>query len=298
MPKRCKPKITGDATLVARDGSPNLYIQYYDQSSRRIRIVSSGEKTRAAAEAAWPGIRFVERSPADSKDASTQDRVMIRTALDYYWKKHASKLASSVQASIATKHLKSHFGDATVSSLEDDDAQQEYVLARHIDGVAERTIDRELSVLRAAVRLFAEKHPGAPCPRIHHVALPPSISTWLEAEEVDRLLREAKSPHLYLFILLMLATAGRPSAIYDLRWDQIDFRSRLIHLNPEGRVQTAKKRPTVPIDDRLLEILAIAYAARTCDYVIEYGGAPINSIKRAFREAAERAGFPAGAVTP
>jgi hypothetical protein len=72
---------------------------------------------------------------------------------------------------------------------------------------------------------------------------------------------------------------------------QIDFRSRLVHLNPMGRVQTAKQRPTVPIDERLLEVLRVAYRARTCDYVIECGGAPINSIKRAFREAAARAGF-------
>jgi len=96
----------------------------------------------------------------------------------------------------------------------------------------------------------------------------------------------------------MLATASRPAAIFDLRWEQIDFRSRRIHLNADGRVQTAKTRPTVPINDQLLEVIIVAYHARTCDYVIEYGGAPIGSIKRAFREAAERAGFGPGEVTP
>ena len=164
--------------------------------------------------------------------------------------------------------------------------------------MAASTIDRELSVLRAAIILYEDKHKGAPCPRIYHVALPEGFANWLEPEGVAQLLAQAKSPQLYLFILLMLATAARPAALYDLRWGQIDFRSLLIHLNPKDRVQTAKHRPTVPIDERLLEVLAVAYRARTCDYVIEYGGAPINAIKRAFREAAERAGFGPGAVTP
>jgi integrase len=263
-----------------------------------MRLISSGAATRAAAEAAWPGVRFVEPRTPNEKDAGAHEGLKIKTTLQFYWDRHASKLPSAQQASIAIRHLKNHFADAEVASLEDEEVQQDYVCARHLDGVAERTIDREISVLRASVRLYAEKHPGTPRRRIYHVALPPTHANWLNASDVRRLLDAVASPHLYLFILLMLATAGRPSAIFDLRWGQVDFRSRRIHLNPLGRVQTAKKRPTVPIDDKLLELLMIAYHARTCDYVIEYGGAPITSIKRAFRDAAARAGFAPGAVTP
>lgn len=68
--------------------------------------------------------------------------------------------------------------------------------ARHLDGVAARTIDRELYVLRAAIRLYAERHPGAPSPKIYHVALPETAANWLSADQVAGLLRETRSPHV------------------------------------------------------------------------------------------------------
>jgi len=298
MPQRVRPTIIGDAALIRRDGSTYLYIQYYDPGSKRMRLVSSGAKDITAAQAAWPGVCFVESRATHKKDATPHQSVTIKMALAFYWNRHASALPSAEQAAIARRRLEDHFADETVAALADDELQQDYLSARHLDGVAARTIDRELSVLRAAIRLYAERHPGAPSPKIYHVALPETAPNWLSADQVAGLLRETRSPHVYLFMLLMLATAGRPDAILDLRWRQVDFRSRLIILNPDGRVQTAKKRPTVPVDDQLLAVLRTAHAAKTCDYVIEYGGAPINAIKRAFREAAARAGFTPGAVTP
>ena len=47
---------------------------------------------------------------------------------------------------------------------------------------------------------------------------------------------------------LGIATAGRPEAILDLKWDQVDLTGGVIHLNPTGRIQTNKQRPTVRID--------------------------------------------------
>lgn len=91
--------------------------------------------------------------------------------------------------------------------------------------------------------------------------------------------------------MLPLATAARPEALFDLTWDRVDLAAGLSRLNPDGRVQTAKRRPTVPIDQRQRPALTAAFAGRTCGYVIEYGGYPINSIRKAFKETALRAGF-------
>src|SRR3546814_4064259 len=61
-----------------------------------------------------------------------------------------------------------------------------------------------------------------------------------------------------------------------------------IDLNPAGRTQTVKRRPVVPIGDRLMTALQEAYAARTSVYVVERAGKQIGNIKKAFQAASER----------
>jgi integrase len=87
---------------------------------------------------------------------------------------------------------------------------------------------------------------------------------------------------------ITLPTCARPTAILQLTWPQIDFDHGLIDLNPRGRTQTAKRRPTVPIADYALEPLKSAYAARQSDHIIERGGKGIANIKKAFSAASER----------
>lgn len=49
----------------------------------------------------------------------------------------------------------------------------------------------------------------------------------------------------------MIATSGRNSAVLDLAFPPIDLQSDLITLNPGGRAQTLKYRPTVKIPPSL-----------------------------------------------
>src|SRR5690606_12604272 len=83
----------------------------------------------------------------------------------------------------------------------------------------------------------------------------------------------------------------------ELEWPQVDFVRRQIDLNPPGRRQTAKKRPVVPINDELYDALVAAYEARQCSAIIERGGEPIQSIKKAFQAASERSGVKATPYT-
>ena len=94
-----------------------------------------------------------------------------------------------------------------------------------------------------------------------------------------------------LFCLLALHTAARPSAALALTWPRVDLDRRLITLNPAGRIQTAKRRPVVPINDTLDAALREAAEIRTIDHVIEWGGQPVTSIKTGFRAARQRAGL-------
>src|SRR5262252_11036591 len=100
-----------------------------------------------------------------------------------------------------------------------------------------------------------------------------------------------KTPHLYLFVLLAYRTGGRASAILELPWDRVDFARGQIRLGLGER--RAKGRATVPMTEDTAEDLREARKAALTDYVIEYGGKRVRSVKRAFKAAVERAGLPA-----
>jgi integrase len=61
--------------------------------------------------------------------------------------------------------------------------------------------------------------------------------------------------------------------------------------------QRAKGRATVPMTGDTREILLRAREAALTEYVIEYAGRRVLSVKRAFRAAVDRAGLPKG-VSP
>lgn len=158
-----------------------------------------------------------------------------------------------------------------------------YAEKRRKSGVRDGTIIKDLGVLKAALR-WAGKAEGAVFAMPH---APPPRERYITRQEHQRLLDAAVLPHIKLFILLAWSTAARASALFDLTWDQIDFERRQIRLGKGGGRR--KGRATVWMTERAKAALETAYQARTCDYVIEWGGGPVKSIKRAFSEACRRA---------
>ena len=157
---------------------------------------------------------------------------------------------------------------------------REYATSRRKAGVGDGTIIKDLGVLKAALnwagrgREAVWDFPSAPPPRERYLTKP----------EIDDLVAAAELPHVRLFILLAYSTAGRASAILDLTWDRVDMERKQIRLaKGEGR---RKGRATVPMTERLSRALQEAAEARTCDYVVEWGGKQVGSVKRAFARAA------------
>ena len=107
------------------------------------------------------------------------------------------------------------------------------------------------------------------------------------------LLYATQAPHIRLFVLLALHTAAHTGALLSLSWEQVDLNSGLIYL---GRTRGKKRRATVPITDVLRDALEEAAQAATSEWVIEYAGHPVRSIKSGFRAAVRRAGLEG--VTP
>lgn len=161
-----------------------------------------------------------------------------------------------------------------------------YRSQRYRQGVKDGTVIKELSTLRAALRWHDKATPAA-------IELPPTPaprSRHLSREQYRELRDSATSPHLRLFVVLAYTTAGRASAILELTWDRIDFGAGIIRLG--AGEQRVKGRATVPMTDSAREALLEARKAALTDYVIEYAGRRVLSVKKAFARAAVKAGVP------
>lgn len=164
-------------------------------------------------------------------------------------------------------------------------------------GLADGTIRRELGTLRAAIN-----HAHASRRLTHAVSVelperPEPRDRWLTRKEAAALLRAARQEpkarlHLPLFILMALYTGQRKEALLSLRWSQVNLETARVDYNPPGRKRTNKRRPKVPIAQRLLPHLRRARRHGTdLGFVINRNGKRLLDIKKSFGTACARAGL-------
>lgn len=164
------------------------------------------------------------------------------------------------------------------------DLCREFTKARREAGSSDGTIIKQLGLLRAALRW---QDPNTPA-KIEMPPQPDPKDRHLTRDEAAALIRACTAPHVRLFVILALSTAARASALLELRWDQIDFDRGYINL---GRGARNKRRGNPPMNDMARTALVAAREAAVSDYVIEYAGKKVGSVKRGFASACERAGL-------
>jgi integrase len=185
----------------------------------------------------------------------------------------------------AWKRLQPVFGQRLGTDVNKDDCR-DYANLRQRQGASVGTAKIELEYLRACLNLRYGRGNN-------HVWTPPASAPrdrYLTRDEVDRLLEHVSTPHVRLFIILAITTGARMSALLELRWKQVDFKHQTINFNQVGREQTNKRRPEVPLNSRAQETLDEAARGALTDWVIEWDGQPLRSIKKAIRMAARRSG--------
>lgn len=163
--------------------------------------------------------------------------------------------------------------------------------------VADKTIDTELRQLRAACA-WVKKHlgwafvapefqmPGGGQPRKRTLSRK-------EAAAVFRALAAPETPsHLRVFVLLALLTGQRSGAIRSLKWEHIDFDDGMIWFSRARPHAPKNKRVRdMPMTDRMLAVLRDAKADAKTEWVIEFKGQPVRSLKTAWASLQRRAGI-------
>lgn len=183
--------------------------------------------------------------------------------------------------------LASHFAERIGDTITREDCRAFYK-ERKRAGYSDSTIKTDLELLRACLR----RRYGTAAPSIW---IPPASKprdNWLTKEQARQIVDLADTPHIKLFVTIGLATGARAGAILDLTWDRVDFAQGTVDFRPPGRVQTNKRRTVVPMGARLRAALEQAHGGRLTDHVIEYGGKPVASVKKAIQRLAAKAGLP------
>lgn len=226
-----------------------------------------------------------ERKLIDFQTSLRRKATTVAEIMDMYLADKAMK-AGGERARYAWKHLASVFGHLRPDQV-DRPLCRAYTLQRRRAKAHDGTIIKELSSLRAALNWQDKNTPAV----VEMPPMPPPRSRHLTRAQY-RKFRDAAShtPHLFVFVVAAYTTAGRASAVLELTWDRVDFDAGMIRLGLGE--QRAKGRATVPMTDSAREALLEARQAALSDYVVEYAGRRVLSVKRAFAAAADRAGVP------
>jgi integrase len=165
-----------------------------------------------------------------------------------------------------------------------------YIASRK--GVTFATINRELTVLRAALR-FAELHRLIDrAPYIKSLPVPPTKVRALTIEEARSLIKVADKYGNWrdrVYMRLALGTGARPGAICELKWDQID-KEIIDYRRHDDLSSRRKRRSVVPINKMVHKALEIAEANRRGNaYVLHWQGRKLESPKELVKRIARKA---------
>lgn len=194
---------------------------------------------------------------------------------------------------------RAYLGQRPVSTLARADVSR-YIDHRRMHGLSNSSINREISVLSAAIS-YAVKRWGwniaNPVSGLY-LKMPEGRLRWLSKDEAERLTTQAKSSdaaHLHDFIRLALNTGMRRGELLGLEWSRIDFNSARLLL--EGQHTKSGKRRYVPLNQGALDALISrkhfrdTFAPNSGRVFVQKNGKPVVQINYAFRQACNKSGI-------
>ena len=165
-----------------------------------------------------------------------------------------------------------------------------YTALRRKAGKSDGTIWTEQGHLRTVFVWAFKRRLLSHAPEVERPPKPAPKDRWLTTDEIDRLLSTRMAHHIKLAIVLMLATAARVGAILELRWVRVDMERGQIDLRASD-IGPRKGRAVVPMNAMARAALQQARDAAQTEYVIEWAGQPVKSIKTGFYAAVATAGL-------
>ena len=251
MPRKRKdrPGQLGDFWLSRRKNSAMWCRTWFDERTRQTKRASLGTEDFSEAE-----IKLAEWVVTNGEMRGNRpESVALETVLVRYYQNHAIHQRSAEQARYALRRWSDSFPEALVSDVTPARLRA-FADAMRAEGLSSGYVRRTLAIGQAAINRAQREGEITAVPRIDLSIAPEGEprERLLSPEEVLRLFDAAESDHAFLYLMLAFGTAARPEAILELTAAQVDVENRLIRLNPPGRSQNKKRRPTIPMCESLV----------------------------------------------
>lgn len=218
-------------------------------------------------------LRDLERARVDQ--ARGEAAGTVASVLDAYLHEKADR-PSIAKMKDAVKALKPIVGHLRPDQVDRSTCRDYRKRRKASDG----TKRKELGLLQAAMRLAGHnvklELPPMPAPR----------EVFITKKEFERLVANAKATHVKTFLYLAWYTAARKEAVLSLTWAAVDFDRKQIVL---GRSVGKKGRAVIPMGSSLAGWLRKRFDERTGEYVVEWAGTRVGTIRKGFDEAARKA---------
>jgi len=292
-------------------GSDRIYRFWYDAGAGEIRRRSTKTADLAAAKIQLAALVLKEGSGKAEDPAN----VPLIACFTRYQEGHSNQKRAKNNVKLACAKVLDHFGnDAKVSAL-NKAGQIKFLKARRAKGDAISTICSQQSLIQAALNYCVHDdeagnaglltrapkiiYSKAKVAEILNEAEPVSRNWHPTLDQIAAFMNattEDEEP-LRRFLIIKLAFATRSEAACEVGPFCLDRDYRLISINPPGRRQTKKHRPTLPVPDPLWPLLNGQWAT-TSTFVIKRKasrprrpGKPVQ-MNAEWRAVVERAGLP------
>jgi integrase len=183
------------------------------------------------------------------------------------------------------------FGSMAAENVVEEDCTR-YCDTRRLAGRRDGTIWTELGRLRSVLRWAEKKNLIARAPFISRPAMSPPKDLRLTRSQAEQFLSSCVTPHIRLCVILAMTTGARIGALLGLTWNRVDLENRIINLTDPDGLTTSKKRAFVPINRTLMAALTEAKRGALTDFVVEWDGRPVKSVKTSLAAAGRRCGLP------
>ena len=266
-----------------------------------------GLDDRDGAERAFEAYLNRKHLTAAKKSLRDPDQIPIADVLALYVEEIVPGHARAHETAQRIERLLTFFGDKMLSAINGEQCRA-YAKSRTTPAAARR----DLEELRAAINHHRrEGH----CNKVVNVVLPkksPARQNWCTRSQAAQLLwaawrfREMQKgrptgrrsrQHVARFILVALYTGTRAGAVCGAALEPtegkgwIDLESGIFYRRPAGERETKKRRPPVPLPNRLMVHLR-RWRKLGQRYAVEWNGHPVRDVDRAFRAVARSARLP------
>lgn len=272
---------------------------------------STGTYDEKLAEVALQRFNAARARPAEALSINAViDRYLAIRGDFYQRRKRPPELLANLKSSF--RPIRAHFGSLRPSELTTDYVRA-YVKARRAarrqrahgkpgEGVVEmqgtvsdRSISIELANLRSALNRARKDGAIIDAP---YIELPEGSAKprrrALKRTEFARfmraLLHPSTSPHIRTFVMLGVLTGQRSKAIKGLKWDYVDYDEGVIRFTETDPHAASNKRiQDTPLTPNLAAYLLDVQEFALSEWVVEWKGAGVRSVKTGFKALLRRA---------